>query len=181
MLILSSDKFISMCCIVHKGLNYAKRDIHDIFCGQNPLVVLIPRLDVVVRWVVLTLCDFLPFTLFQKFGSVHLKHVNFLSDVVDLISDLDECLLVQLLVFNINLNKKFPALLLFSEIDSVLSRQVLLSTDFDSGVNIKDGLRVIVDGEELFDLCFLVLLHVAIKKKCGIVLIVVCNRRWLHL
>ena len=96
---------------------------------------------------------------------------------MDVLVNLDQCLLVQLLVFDVDLNEEFPFLLLLSKVYCVFSCHILLSANFNGGFHVEDWLGVVIDREELLDFSLLVLLHVAIEQQRCVVLVVISYRR----
>jgi hypothetical protein len=64
-LVLSTLEFITVCLVIHEGLDDAERDVHDILLLEGPLIILVSALDVAVRGEVLGGFTLLLFTLLE--------------------------------------------------------------------------------------------------------------------
>lgn len=172
MAVLLARKGISVCGVENHSLHDAESHVADVFHGDDAFVVF-STLDYRnvgagrgVAGLVLAL--------FQQFGPIHLKQVDFLADVIYPAVDHGECLFVLVLTLDVDLNQQFPSLLFLGKLDGVLTSGVLLTADFDGGVHIKDRLIIwVLNRQELFDLSFFVLLYIAVQEKSCVIFLIV--------
>ena len=117
-LVLLPSEVIAMSRVVYHGLDNLESHLAHILHRDHSIVVL-SSLD---HGDVLAGCcrSLLILTLFEQLGTVHLKQVDLLSHIVDLLVDHDERLLVLILTLNVDLDEKLPALLLLSQLNGVL-------------------------------------------------------------
>ena len=162
MLILLPSEVIAMGRVVYHGLNNLESHVAHVLHRDHPIVVLaaLDHGDVLA-----CRCrSLLILTLFEQLRTVHLKQVDLFPHIVDVPVDHDERLLVLVLTFDVDLDEKLPALLLLSQLDGVLPGRILLPTDLNRRIDIKDGgLSRVLDCQELLDLRLFVFLDIAIE------------------
>lgn len=168
-------KSISVGGVENHSLHDAESHVADVFHGDDAVVVFSTLDDRNVgagRGVA-----GLVLTLFKQLGPVHLKQVDFLADVVYPAVDHGEGFFILVLTFDVNLNQQFPSLLFLGELDGVLASGVLLTTDFNGGVHIENGLIIwVLNRQELFDLGLFVLFYIAVQEKSRVIFFIVDMR-----
>ena len=155
--------------IHHQRSHYAECNVHHILCGY--VFVVFACINRRVRsGQTLTLL-----TLFEEFGAIHLKHVNFFTHISNVLVNHDQGLLVPLasLIFYVYLHQQFPSLLLLSEPNCMVTSGLLLTANLNSCVDIEYWLLVWFDCQEVFNFCLFVLFNVAVQKQCCVVFVVV--------
>ena len=172
MLVLLPREVVAVSCIVNHGLDNLKSHFTHILHRDHPIVVLAALNHGNVR---AGRCrSLLILTLLEQFGTVHLKQIDLLPNIVDVTVDHHERLLVLILTFDVDLDEELPALLLLRQLDGVLPGRVLLPADLNRSIDIKyGGFSRVLDCQELFYFRLFVFLDIAVEQECCVVLFVV--------
>ena len=115
---------------------------------------------------------------FQQLGHVLLQALHLLLQVVYLLINDVECSQIVLSVLNLDLNQQLVVLAILCELLRLVKGLILLAAYLDRGVDIKDGLGLVLtlrSVDELCDLVFLLQLDVAVEEQRRVVLVVITH------
>mmetsp|Transcript_28932 Transcript_28932/g.35790 ORF Transcript_28932/g.35790 Transcript_28932/m.35790 type:complete len:703 (-) Transcript_28932:22-2130(-) len=170
MFVLLAMELLAVGRIVNHGFDDSEGDVAHVL-HRDRLVVVFASLH---RSESRRLSLALQLTLLEQLRAIHLKQVDLFPDVVNLGIDHNESFLVPALTLNVDLHEELPALLLFSEGDSVLARGVLLAAHFNRRVDVEDRLLLrILNVQKVLDRLLLVFLYIAVQQECCVIFVVI--------
>lgn len=164
---------IELPLVVLRELAQGPRDVLDVV--ENALGVVVSLRESVLE-VSLARCVLLDL---EELGYILLQALDLLFEVVDFLVNDVQGPEVILPVLNLDLHEQLVVLAVLGQLLCLIKRLVLLAAHFDSGVDIKYRLRLVLtlrSLDQLRDLVLLLELHITVEEQSRIVLVIITHR-----